>query len=138
MRSFRWDLALTDLTQRLPDLTQQSDTLPLLAQQVQNLLASAFGSNLQSCACVLSISTSKSLVGLFPQAQVDSAAMVNVLTQYLLRPDATLLICSCFRPVLLQLANCLHDQHHKLADSKADLYYIAQVQILELAPHLEQ
>ena len=48
MDSFRWDLALTDLTQRLPDLTQQSDILPLLAQQVQNLLASAFGSKTYS------------------------------------------------------------------------------------------
>lgn len=77
-------------------------------------------------------------MGLFSQAQVDSAAVVKVLTQYLLHPNATLLICSCFRPVLLQLVNSLHDQHHELADSRANLYYIAQVQILELAPHLEQ
>ncbi|KAL3144110.1 hypothetical protein ABBQ32_003901 [Trebouxia sp. C0010 RCD-2024] len=33
MTSFRWDLALTKLSQRLPNLGEQSDVLPLRAQQ---------------------------------------------------------------------------------------------------------
>ena len=36
MTSFRWDLALTKLSQRLPDISEQSDILPLRAQQVRS------------------------------------------------------------------------------------------------------
>lgn len=63
---------------------------------------------------------------------------MQVLAQHLLRLDWTLIICSYFRPVLLQLVNSLHERHNELVHSKPDMYYIAQVQILELAPHLEQ
>lgn len=77
-------------------------------------------------------------MGVTTQANVDSAAVAQVLAEYLLRPGFTLHICSCFRPVLLQLVNSLHGKHSELAHSKTGLYYIAQVQVLELAPHLEQ
>ena len=77
-------------------------------------------------------------MGLVPQAHVDSAAVAQVLADYLLHPGFTLHICSCFRPVLLQLVNTLHGKHSELAHDKAHLYYRAQVQVLELAPHLEQ
>lgn len=90
------------------------------------------------CAYALRRWRCKRLVGLTPQASVDSAAVTQVLADYLLNPRFTLHICSCFRPVLLQLVNSLHGKHSELAHSKTDLYYRAQVQVLELAPHLEQ
>lgn len=37
MTSFRWDCALTELSQRLPDLREQSDILPLRAQRVRGV-----------------------------------------------------------------------------------------------------
>ena len=138
MTTFLWGSALTKLSQRLPDLSEQSDILALREQQVRRALCVHVSPVCLQIAQATHCLRPERQVGLTLQADVDSAAVAQVLAGYLLDHRLTLHICSCFRPVLLQLVSSLHDQHSELADSKTDLYYRAQVQVLELAPHLEQ
>lgn len=69
---------------------------------------------------------------------MDPSVAAEVLARGLLRPDATLVLAGCFRPVLLQLSRCLLDNQQELTETHAAAYYTALVQVLEIAPHLER
>jgi len=72
------------------------------------------------------------------QAAVDPSVSAEVLARYLLQPPATLAVADCFRPVLLEILNCLLDKKNEYTATNAVRYYIAVEQILEVAPHLER
>jgi len=72
------------------------------------------------------------------QAAVDSSVSAEVLARYLLQPPATLAVADCFRPVLLEILNCLLDKQNEYTATNAVRYYIALEQILEVAPHFER
>jgi len=72
------------------------------------------------------------------QAVVDPSVSAEVLARYLLQPLATLAVADCFRPVLLEILNCLLDKQNEYTATNAVRYYIAVEQILEVAPHLER
>lgn len=72
------------------------------------------------------------------QAAVDPSVSAEVLAHYLLQPLATLAVADCFRPVLLEILNCLLDKQNEYTATNAVRYYIAVEQILEVAPHLER
>ena len=72
------------------------------------------------------------------QAAVDPSVSAEVLARCLLQPPATLAVADCFRPVLLEILNCVLDKQNEYTGTNAVRYYIALEQILEVAPHLER
>jgi len=72
------------------------------------------------------------------QAAVDPSVSAEVLARCLLQPPATLAVADCFRPVLLEVLNCLLDKQNEYAATSAVKYYVAVEQMLEVAPHLER
>ena len=138
MHAFRWDQALLRLSQHVPDLAEQSEILPLLAQQVRRSPISGFDTNCFTFPAAATLGRPNSLVALVLQADVDSAAIVEALTPYIMQPNATMSICSCFRPFMSNFVNNLHQRHDELAHTQAALYFTALVQILELAPHFQR
>ncbi len=135
---FRWDVGLTRLCQRLPDLAQQSDFQPLLAQQVR-IGRAPFSVHVQLPVRYDRFSSTTAQTHSVPlQAAVDPSVSAEVLARYLLQPPATLAVADCFRPVLLEILNCLLDKQNEYTATNAVRYYIALEQILEVAPHLER
>lgn len=136
---FRWDVALTRLCQRIPDLAEQSDIVPLLAQKVGALLLNIeLGLIRRAIQMTCCTRYSGHAVSVLLQATVDSSVSAQVLARYLLKPQVTLAVADCFRPVLLELVCCLLDEQNACATADHAAYYIAMVQILEVAPHLER
>ena len=70
------------------------------------------------------------------QDALDPSAAAQVAAGCLLKPDATLIVASCFRPVLLHLLACLPTQQSSETDAAGR--FIALVLVLETAPHLER
>ena len=72
------------------------------------------------------------------QAAPDPSAAARLAASCLLNPSITLVVASCFRPVLLQLVRHVVELQQNPPGPITAEYYIALVHLLEVAPHFER